>query len=138
MAHDGELVERRLPVEQDHVAVFHVAFHDVPDAQRLGGALAVAEGERLDEGLPLPAGPDEVGARVDVGPVADPLPQLVEVVAGHPLWGEGTAKRDDGTGGRGGRGVGRRDAATRRDAAGTRGGLPGYVMTFATCTGTPT
>ena len=81
--HDREPVQRRLPVEQDDVAVDHVTLDNVAEPQVLRDLLPVAVLQKL---LHLdPGALDEVGARVDVRAVDDQLPEVVDVGFGHAL-----------------------------------------------------
>jgi len=81
--HDGNFVQRGLSIEEDNVAILHVPFDDVADAQTLCCPFAVTKGQRLDERAVLHA--NEIGAWVHVGPVAHALSQLFQRDPGHGL-----------------------------------------------------
>ena len=82
VSHDGHLMQRRLTVEQQHVAVVQVPFDHVTVLELARHAPAVAVFEVL--GTPRFEA-DKVGARVLVHAVANALADHLDVVPGHHL-----------------------------------------------------
>mmetsp|Transcript_7775 Transcript_7775/g.13375 ORF Transcript_7775/g.13375 Transcript_7775/m.13375 type:complete len:211 (+) Transcript_7775:2772-3404(+) len=80
MRHQTHLVQRRLAVEQDHVAVHHVPLHNVTYFELRGHFPAVPE---LEEPLVAVRKHHEVGSRVLRHPVHHALAQHLDVVARH-------------------------------------------------------
>ena len=82
MRHDGHLVQRGLAVEEHHVAVVQVPLNDVTELELRGHPPAVPVLEVL-RAAALEA--HEVGARVVVHAVANPLADHLDVVPGNHL-----------------------------------------------------
>jgi len=82
MAHHAHLVQRRLPVEDNEVAVDHVPLDGVAALQVQVARLGV---EAEVDAVAVVAD-DVLGARVVVGAAADQLVHAVDVEGGDELW----------------------------------------------------
>jgi len=75
MGHDGEPVQRRLPVEQDNVAVNHVSLDDVTESQILSNFLSISV---LEKFLHLDTGAlHKVCSRMYISSVDDQLSKVL-------------------------------------------------------------
>ena len=82
MRHDGHLVQRRLAVEEKHVAIVEVSLDDVSELELRRDPAAVAVLEIL---RPARFETDKVGTRVLVHAVPHALADGLDVVAGNHL-----------------------------------------------------
>ncbi len=84
MGHDGQPVQRRLPVEQDDVAVNHVSFDNVAKSQILSNFLAISV---LEKFLHLDScALHKVGARMNISTVDDQLTKVFDIGFVDAFW----------------------------------------------------